>query len=364
MPAPDPVAALTRALLYEGYSLYPYRKSALKNAQRWFFGGVYPPAYAAANPGDPAAVSAQMLLEGSDATTLELEIRFLQFSRDDGGAEEHSVSLSLEGLGAELHRRFGFGALSGEAHLAVRRVGTLHRVDLEVRNLSPANGAREAILPATMACLHAVLRARHGAWVSLLEPPPQHAAAALACEQHGLNPVLVGLAPARDTLLASPIVLYDYPRVAPESAGDLFDATEIDEILTLRVLTLTDAEKAELAAGDPRVRALLARAEALTPAEMAGLHGAIRDRLPGSTASGGGDIAPGARVRLKPRAGGDVFDLALSGRAGTVTSVERDVDGGVHLAVVVDDDPGADLGEAGFHGHRFFFRAAEVELLP
>ena len=55
-------------------------------------------------------------------------------------------------------------------------------------------------------------------------------------------------------MLCSPIILYDYPKIAPESAGDFFDGTEMDEMLTLRVLTLTDAEKQEMRNGDPRAR--------------------------------------------------------------------------------------------------------------
>ncbi|HZP13323.1 MAG TPA: hypothetical protein VFB36_12965, partial [Nevskiaceae bacterium] len=149
--------------------------------------------------------------------------------------------------------------------------------------------------------------------------------------------------------------LYDYPRVAPESPGDLFDATEIDEMLMLRLQTLADSEVAELADAEPRVRALLERAHTLPPDQMQRLHGAMRTSDVG--------LAKGARVRLKPRRHGDIMDVALAGKEATVIAVEHDFDGGVHVAVVLDDDPGADLGEQGFHGHRFFFQPSEVEPL-
>jgi hypothetical protein len=77
----------------------------------------------------------------------------------------------------------------------------------------------------------------------------------------------------RDTLLSSPIILEDHPRIAPESPGDLFDGGEIDQLLILNILSLTDEEKAEVRASDPRVREILDRSEALSPAELMRLHG-------------------------------------------------------------------------------------------
>ncbi len=99
---------------------------------------------------------------------------------------------------------------------------------------------------------------------------------AAGCQNIGAWPVLVGDPGERDTMLSSPIILYDYPQVAPESPGDLFDSTEIDEILILRILTLTDDEKRAAAAVDERVRALLYRNESLAMEQLAGLHGAVR----------------------------------------------------------------------------------------
>ena len=89
--------------------------------------------------------------------------------------------------------------------------------------------------------------------------------------------MLVGEPGARDTLLSSPIILEDHPRIAPESPGDLFDGGEIDEMLVLNILSLTDEEKAEMRDSDPRTREILERTEALTPEELMRLHGTIRD---------------------------------------------------------------------------------------
>jgi hypothetical protein len=122
-----------------------------------------------------------------------------------------------------------------------------------------------------------VLRARDAEFVSLTDPPQELRAPAEACRNEGVWPVLVGELGDRHTLLASPIILEDHPRIAPESPGDLFDGGEIDQMLTLNILSLTDEEKAEMRQSDPKAREILERTEALTEQEMMNLHGAIRD---------------------------------------------------------------------------------------
>jgi len=92
----------------------------------------------------------------------------------------------------------------------------------------------------------------------------------------GTYPVLVGDEGSRNCLLSSPIILYDYPQIAPESAGDLFDGTEIDEILTLRIMSLTDDEKNEMRNADELARRLLERTESLSPDELMNLHGLMK----------------------------------------------------------------------------------------
>jgi hypothetical protein len=100
----------------------------------------------------------------------------------------------------------------------------------------------------------------------------------------GAWPVMAGEEGQRNLMLASPIILYDFPRIAPESPGDLFDGTEIDEILALRILTMTDAEKLEVRNGDDRARRILERTEMLPPEHFRKLHGALRGlRIPGET---------------------------------------------------------------------------------
>jgi len=241
-----------------------------------------------------------------------------------------------------------------EPHAGLFRIGV--RISNHTPFAVPVAQGREAALARSLLSAHTILRLQDGEFVSLLDTPPQFQEAAAACSNFGTWPVLAGEPGQRDTVLSSPIILYDYPQIAPESRADSCDATEIDEILLLRVLTLSDAEKRELAAGDPRARAILARAEALSSDELMRLHGRLERTRADSSA-----IRIGERVRLRPKAGADIFDLALGGRMATVREVHRDFEDRLQLSVTVDDDPGADLGELGLPGHRFFFFADEVE---
>jgi hypothetical protein len=191
---------------------------------------------------------------------------------------------------------------------------------------------------------HLLLAASAGRFLSLADPPEWARSYAAGCDNVGLWPVPVDA--AATVVLASPIILEDHPQVAPESHGDMYDATEIDEILSLRTLALSDAEKAEARATDPRAASVIDRVESMGPADWERLHGAVRE---------------GSRVRLAPGRGGDAQDIFLDGRTAVVERVLVDVDGTTHLAVTVDDDPGADLRRS--QGRFFYFRTDEVEPL-
>jgi hydrogenase maturation protease len=156
----------------------------------------------------------------------------------------------------------------------------LFRIGIRISNHTPferaAAAGREAVLARSLLSAHSILRVQDGEFVSLLEPPPQFEKAASDCRSAGAWPVLAGDAGRRDTVLCSPIILYDYPQIAPESPGDLFDGAEIDEILSLRILTLTDEEKSAMRRSDERARRILERTEALAPELFMKLHGALR----------------------------------------------------------------------------------------
>jgi hypothetical protein len=286
----DPVRAIADAVLYEGYLLWPYRRSATKNQRRWTFGGVYPPAHAERHPDDRRRVRAECLVEGGG--DVAVTARFLQIVRRrvsgaapyldwDEAVERELGRGSFEVPAGEAVERRDDGAVVRtwerlEGRLDVRREPG--RVVVELVNTTPWDGEeREEALRHSFCSAHIVLRARGAAFVSQQDPPARLRDATAALRNDGLWPVLVGEPGSRDTVLASPFILEDHPRIAPESPGDLFDGGEIDQLLVVCILSLTDDEKAEMRASDPRARAILERTEALTPEELMRLHGAIRE---------------------------------------------------------------------------------------
>lgn len=160
----------------------------------------------------------------------------------------------------------------------------LFKITTRISNLTPMDAEdlkiRDEALMRSLVSTHTILAVRSGEFVSLLDPPEGLRNYATACENVGTYPVLVGEQGERDLMLSSPIILYDYPQIAEESAGDLFDSTEIDEILTLRILTLTDEEKREMREVDDRARRILERTETLPPEQLMKLHGAVRGLRP------------------------------------------------------------------------------------
>jgi hydrogenase maturation protease len=176
-------------------------------------------------------------------------------------------------------------AIVGE--VVVEAVDTGHgavRISVSIANLTPLPAGervhRDDALRRSMLSVHVVLTAHDGAFVSLLDPADSFREPAAQCHQDGLYPVLAEEEGDRRCVLASPIILYDHPQVAPESPGDLFDGTEIDEILTLRIQTLSEDEKREIRSADARTRQLLERADSLEPEMLARLHGAMRTASP------------------------------------------------------------------------------------
>jgi hypothetical protein len=313
----DAVREIADAVLYEGYVLWPYRRSALKNTRRFTFGGVYPPAHSGAHPDDPASMQTQVLVERGPGARVDVCVRFLQVVRRQlyrdgepvdeltaGGtryvsweeAREREVA-AVSRLGAPVRAPIAIAAgrdeealeegsivrtwhaLEGGVTVATEPVADgVHRLTVRIQNRTPfPDGMREEALERTFCSTHTILRARNAALVSATDPPAALRAAVEACRNEGVWPVLVGEPGERHTMLSSPIILEEYPRVAPESPGDLFDGGEIDQLLTLNILSLTDEEKAEMRASDPRAREILDRTEALSEDELMRLHGAIRD---------------------------------------------------------------------------------------
>lgn len=267
------------------------------------------------------------------------------------------------------------------------------KVRIRVENLSewPADFAidRNLALRRSLLGAHTLLQVRDGVFVSLLDPPKWTRTAAAACVNLHTWPVLIGDAGRRDLVLSSPIILYDYPQVAPESPGDLFDATEIDEILTLRTMTLTDEEKREARETHSRAAAIIDRIDTMPAEILERLHGAMRYRRqamantehkpenapwcnptvdrsasPETDSILIGDVAvsKGSRVRLHPgRRRADAQDMFLEGRVAVVEGVFFDLEDNTYLAVTLRDDPAADLYR--WYGRFLYFAPDEVEPL-
>jgi hypothetical protein len=190
---------------------------------------------------------------------------------------------TLRGAGGEVvgvlvrERRAVEGVVEASA---VEVAEGLFRVTLRVLNCTPwedsGPGSRDEALLRSLVSTHSVLGVRGGEFVSLMDPLECWRDVAGACRNVGTWPVMVGEEGQKDLMLSSPIILYDYPQIAPESPGEFFDGTEIDEMLTLRVMTMTDEEKRAVAAVDERARAMLARVEGLAQEQMMALHGAVR----------------------------------------------------------------------------------------
>jgi hydrogenase maturation protease len=366
----DLVERIANAVLYEGYILYPYRPSAVKNQQRWNWGALCPRSYSEAQSGTEAwAMQTECLVEGDPHATLDVKVRFLHLlerevgvpnavsemrvaGSDDGEIQssisdaDFSVVPSLEVNGnlfqtwqeaverdvimpaiklseavAEAQRLTfefqtsnGIGPLRDEssgqiAGIITRKQQTIEgaievrvdeltqsssnrrsqetktfKINVRILNLTPLEDAnrksRDEALMRSLVSTHTILGVRGGEFVSLLDPPDAFRGAAASCENTGTYPVLVGEEGARDCMLSSPIILYDYPQIAPESAGELFDGTEIDEILTLRIMTLTDEEKREMRGVDERARKILERTEMLPAEQLMKMHGAMRSLNP------------------------------------------------------------------------------------
>lgn len=391
MSSQDAVWKIADTVLYEGYLLYPYRASAVKNRFRWQFGIVAPRAWSACG-GEPWQIRTECLIEGRQAA-VEITVRFLlveERTNADGLPWETGVERRIE-IGPvvldELRRASRIvpfeipaadGAISGRTCISYEDAGGLGKLHVEIENLSelPEPCDRGVAMRHSLVGTHTLLAVEGGEFVSLTDPPFHARAAAQSCSNLHTWPVLAGPRGERKTMLSSPIILPDYPEVARESAGNLYDATEIDELLTLRVMTLTDEEKRQACATDDRAREIVERSNSIPREMFERLHGALRGMAPlpveqffnpaseeperRTVETASGPVSRGARVRLAPKRRSDTMDMFLAGRTATVESVHTDVEDRVYVAVSVDDDRIAGRRD---YNRFYYFYPDEIELL-
>jgi hypothetical protein len=431
MTAWDRARSIADAVLYEGYLLYPYRASSSKNQSRWQFGVVGPPGASAAGLGEDDTMSAHFLIDGGGQ--MWFVVRFLQLQhrqaeRDTGGGRfapvdhlssgprswvtwDEAVECELPfgpidlaeftgplilpitvGAGTEFELVDGGRlvrtrqTIEAELCFTVEVDQGLYRVCATVRNTGPAAPDRDTAIATSMIGTHVIARVIGGEFVSLLEPPSAAADPVTRCVQHRCFPVLAGRPGEHDLLLISPIILYDHPEIAEQSGGALYDSTEIDEILTLRVMTMTDEEKAQARATDPLAAEIIDRCDSMSPEAMQQLHGVVRDPHAGlipeipdgvdwwdpladnavrpavdAVLVDGVRVAAGSRVRLRPSRQADAQDIFFAGRPARVTSVHEDVDGQKYVGVIVEDDPEIEMPDS--YGRYLYFTPDEVEPL-
>ncbi|GAA2422747.1 hypothetical protein [Streptomyces coeruleofuscus] len=552
----EQVSAVADAVLYEGYLLYPYRRSSAKNRVRWQFGVLFPRDWVEADgpvvPGVSGSADSWyqqteclLRIRQPGSASVRVRIRHLQMQRkqveetrdgrhhaveslrtadgtthltfDEAVPREHEVAVPLGELleggrtvpvvapagvdveplpggdGRVVRRR---DEVRADTTVTAERLSDdLCRLRVRTTNTGPApqpRAARDEALRRALIATHTLIGGDGVEFVSLTDPPTDLSALARSCRNEFTFPVL---GDDGHVLLSAPIILPDHPQVAPESPGDLHDAAEIDEILTLRTMLLTDEEKREARATDPRAAAILDRVDTMPQEVFERLHGAVRSLAPVATvppalsapgaaapaASAPGDAAPappelgaatpgtlapalaasgvaasatsspgaaasappapalaepgtavpatpgavapappapalaepgaaapatsppgaaapappvpvdrpawwqegaddglspatdtvlvdgvplggGSRVRLRPRGrGADAQDMFLDGRTAEVAAVFHDVDGSVHLAVTLDDDPASELHT--WYGRFHYFRPDELEPL-
>ncbi len=449
----DAARAVADAVLYEGYVLYPYRASSRKNQARFQWGVLTPRGFSEAEGSERWSMRTECLAEPGRNPVLSVRIRCLQAQRrrcerqvgvgsdPTDGVFEPVDALEVDGIvhmgwneaieqvvdvpARPLAYVESLGHVAPFSFSATAEFELIHDkhdtvVGRFVRTRAPVTGSvsvealrldhqlpfvkvcvaventtawsegglhRDDAMVQSLIAVHTMLAIDDGRFLSLLDPPHSAGAAISSCESDGAYPVLIG--EGDKVMLSSPIILYDHPEVAPQSPGDLYDVLEIDEILALRVMTLTDEEKSEARGTDPRAAAIIDRCDDMSAETLQSLHGQMKPvdtstwgELPIATSEvswwdpetdasfdpwtetawvGGVAITKGSPVCLRPSHRADAHDMFLTGLRATVGGVFTDVDGEQHVAVTVDDDPATE--ELAWQGRYLFFHPDEVEPL-
>jgi hypothetical protein len=441
------------AVFYEGYLLYPYTATSHKNKLRWQFGIVVPQAQEAAGTCESGHQLTDVVVECEPDAQVDLLFRFLHvqartvqaragndfepvpvlmiegthhFTFDESIEREVVATCRLSaGLPTHIPIRFDGDRSSEElrsagdvvvgrivrerwplaGQLTIEAVDvldpgsgnrTVRRLRVRVENTSDVVAAveRGAVMRTAFVSAHTLIGIDRGSFWSPIDPPDPSVAARVKLTNEHTWPVLVGDADA-DTqraqiVLSSPIVLADFPQIAAKTNADAFDGTEIDELLSLSVLSLSDAERAAARATDPRARAIVERAEAFGAMDVARTHAqfqadpavrpqlgarrrVVADDVPVYGTPSGADAPPefvtvcgiavtkGSSVRLAPKRRADAWDMFLAGKVATVQAIHADFEDKLYVAVTVDDDPATEFHQ--WYGRSFFFEPDEVEPL-
>jgi len=332
---------LARTLLYEGYSLYPYYRSATKNQKPIPFGVIFPKEYNAYNEHSHSHIQSQSIILGNSDLTVSLNVRFLHvkqtelFKKNNNSEEFNAVfemevdgktyqpgSLTIErNIQTEWLRLndltkegkaipFSFESynegemifneekeivakkitsiseISGVVQIQAQRLRDIEnsfRLTVTVTNITPVANAslrtRDEALLQSFLSTHIILQTPEGEFISHQDTPAKWQVAMATCNNVNTWPILIDK--NNTTLLSSPIILYDYPEINPVSSGDLFDSTEIEEALLLHVNLLSDEETKRIGGNDEKLRAMLNKVSSLTPEDLNVYHSMMKDITPG-----------------------------------------------------------------------------------
>jgi hypothetical protein len=417
MSAPS-VEQVVNAALYEGYILYPYRQSSKKNkGNQCAFGCIYPKDYSdSQNGGDACVHQTECLVKTTgDSPSMTVTVCFLHpMMRDtdyltaeekvSGGWQECpepgeswqeatereiefnlalgascdekpfaspffiSPTLTVENASGQTAVQRWQDGLEGIIEIENKIVGPeLHKVTIRVHNLTPMTADEceneTTVLMRTFAFTHTILRATGAEFISLADPPNELAETARKCQNIGAWPVLVGDEGSgeKHTLLSSPIILHDYPQIAPESGGAFLDSAEIDEMPTM-----ADEARLEMRHVDEQAWRSLKRNRETGGINFPRLQGQMpttpAKQMPAVTA-GGRELRRGSAVRIHPTRHTNNFDTMLEGKKARVEAIEEDAEGQIHLALVFGDDPGESWGAPRQPELRFFCDLEDVEPL-
>ena len=336
------VENLARTLLYEGYSLFPYHRNAIKNQKPIPFGVVYPNDYHSFNEHAHAEMVTDCIVSGDKNLEININVRFLHLIKTEilkkeisESKEDNFVSVyelnSNEGLYQSgwqtIERKISSGDLlvahltgeikflpfsfekefeskniqDGNGKIVGKKIITVlpvegtvlikaiplenmenvFRIIVFITNNTPVinaeNVSRDEIFCQSFLSTNTILNASNGEFISLQNPGEKWERIIEQCKNKGTWPILID--ENNTTLLSSPIIVYDYPKINPKSKGDLFDSLEIEEALMLHFTVMSDEEKQKIAQSDEKLRSMLNKVSQVTPDEIISLHGGFSDAL-------------------------------------------------------------------------------------
>jgi len=270
------IEKIADAILYEGYALFPYRKNALKNQKRFNFGVLSPQCWAELQTNEQFFQQTEILVLSNESAKILFKVRYLQLedNEDWQTAHEKVYENSVEIKEFQISD-FRF-QIDGKIEISTEKLdGNLFKLSFNLQNLTEnesfKNLSRKEILPFSFVSTHTIFEIENGEFISIIEPPEEFQKYSQTLENINCFPVLVG-DKKRNSILSAPIILYDFPEAAESSFDNFFDGLEIDELMVMNILALTDKEKEEIKKTDDKTRKILEKIENASAEDLLKLH--------------------------------------------------------------------------------------------